>query len=375
MTSVIFISSSKDIPGPSFTSNGQSIVTSVVYQWFDLNYNLYQFTHTQNIRQHLNFFLDFLTYLPQFLFSTPIHLTYIVISRSPFGFIRDTILIFLLCIIKRPILLHFHGRTLPSILSKIFIAIFSFHPFKSRIHLLLPSSSFFHSNPSWQIFNHSEIPNFTEYTSSKPVQTRPCIQDNFTSNTYLSRKSALKLVWNSNLIYSKGILLLMEAIYIFNLYSPSHYIYLDIFGNYYSDEYCSSSHLESLFSEMSKRIPCTYHGSVDRSTTKSFLDESDFYIFPSFYSSEFQPLSVLDAIDCRLPIISSSLVVLKYLLHDYDQVYFLPDQMTPYAIASAIDSLVQARQPLPSSRPSNTYSKRFSRSTFLSSLSHLISSY
>ena len=373
MKTVLFLSSIRDIPGPSFTSNGQSLVSSCSYDFLSSKFFLLRFLHSSALYQQVLYTLRVVLALPHIFFSRTVIASYIVISRSPFGFLRDSFIIFCLCFFRKPVFVHFHGRSLPFFLSSIVYKIFSLSCCKSYLHLVLPSTSFFLSNPSWRLFTYSEIYNFSHDFSPPPRIFNPKTNSRSSSSlSFSSSKKIIRITWNSNLIYSKGLILLMEAIYLYNTTSLTHFIHLDIFGDYISDEYCSADTLRTIVKRHSLKIPCSFFGSVERSVTVACLMVSDLYIFPSFYSSEYQPLSLIDAMSCGKPIISSSLSVLESLLRDYKNVHFLPSKITPSSLALSIDLFVRkelSKSSLPSSSPS--YVTSFTKDAYLRSFSKL----
>lgn len=375
MRNIAVICSIRDVPGPFFSLNGQSIITSCAYSFLVSRFCVTPLLHRRSFRNQILFAIGAIPYLVYLSLVKPFHFSYIVISRSPFGFLRDSIFILLLSLFNTRTLIHFHGRTLPKSISNVSLYLMALPLFRSCIHLILPSRSFFDNNPEWNVLSHTVISNFSQPLPPNN-QVVPYINDDLdlVSTMYYGDRVNVRLTWNSNLIYSKGIVLLMEAINIFNNTSPTHVITLHVFGDYISDEYCSADELRSKVNLLSRRIPCILYGPVERSVTINSLTLSDFYVFPSFYSSEYQPLSLIDAMSAGLPVLSSSLSVLCSLLDGYPSSYFLPSKITPFNLAKAFSVLINCRK---LDTKGMTYSKitsPFSRESFLGSFAELIES-
>ena len=376
MKSIVFISSVVDLPGPCFSPNGQSIITSTVYDFMTSRFRVHSISHGKKLISQISYIFTVIPSIFAKFFASDISFSYIVISRSRFGFIRDSLVIFYLCLFRKTVYIHFHGQHLPGFLSSSFVFILSSSPLRRYLHLILPSISFLENNPSWSLFAYSEIPNFCACNSSNlHFSDSDGVNSLHSQSTIKPQKKFLKITWNSNLIFSKGITHLVEAIFIFNSTSTTHAFHLDIFGSFCDDEFCSASELESVVLGLTSHIPCSFYGSVSRSTTFSSLQSSDLYVFPSFYSSEYQPLSLMDAMACGLPIISTSLPCLKHLLRDYPDVTFLPVRPNPYTLAKYLHTflgLVERRDMFLGS--SSSRSRIYSRDDFINSLLLLTSS-
>ena len=112
---------------------------------------------------------------------------YCVISRSKFGFIRDLPILLIALLFKKKLICHSHGSDLPHLMRSIFIGHIVRIIYRNII-LIIPSSHLLDEFESLGIKNIIVVENF------------------FQPPSFLLQKKKNLIVWNSNLLASKGIL-------------------------------------------------------------------------------------------------------------------------------------------------------------------------
>ena len=106
-------------------------------------------------------------------------------------------------------------------------------------------------------------------------------------------------------MYSKGIFHLIEAIsYMRQSNIP---VELHICGLFLSDRYMTSSVLKkTFFDTISDNDNIFFHGFADSSKKSYFYSQADVFCLPTFYETEAQPISIIEAMSFGLPIVSTS---------------------------------------------------------------------
>ena len=142
------------------------------------------------------------------------------------------------------------------------------------------------------------------YPSMKVVSVNNCSEAvHFSRNDKLGA-GCLNLLYLSNIMYSKGILHLIEAVD--NLVLAGHGIELYIAGQIIADEYRSVDEIRLQFETLSNgKSYIKYLGVVEGDTKKRLLNHSDIFVLPTFYKTEAQPISVIEAMMAGLPIITT----------------------------------------------------------------------
>ncbi len=131
------------------------------------------------------------------------------------------------------------------------------------------------------------------------------------------RQSAgvLKVGYLSNLIYSKGIMHITEALELF--FSIGVKVELCVAGKYMGDEHMTEEEIKEIFEEKLKTYPqIRYYGVIRDIEKLQFYKDIDVFVLPTFYLHEAQPLSIIEAMRAGCIIIST----------DYK---YIPDLVSP----------------------------------------------
>ena len=144
----------------------------------------------------------------------------------------------------------------------------------------------------------------------------------------------IKVLYLSNLIYSKGILHLMDAI----LKLDKNRFSFNIAGDFIGDNYMSKSQIFENFNDKAIQIKnhgydFNYFGVVSGQKKMDLLNGSDIFILPTFYKSEAIPVSISEAINSGCVIIVTDWKYLKY--YTKHKAYYI----SPKSVNSIVKSL------------------------------------
>nr|WP_277819065.1 glycosyltransferase family 4 protein [Vibrio vulnificus] len=107
-------------------------------------------------------------------------------------------------------------------------------------------------------------------------------------------KKKNKILFLSNIMYSKGIFHLIEAVGY--LVSQGRDIELSIAGLPMADEFCGIEEIKDKFEKaIQGKDYIRYHGIVEGDLKLHLLSESYIFALPSFYKTEAQPISIIEA--------------------------------------------------------------------------------
>lgn len=127
--------------------------------------------------------------------------------------------------------------------------------------------------------------------------------------------SNLKIGYLSNLIYSKGIMHVVEAVE--SLLDEGANIELHVAGKYMGDSYMSENEIRDKFKvKLEARPQIKYYNVVAGEEKLQFYKNIDVFVLPTFYLHEAQPLSIIEAMRAGCVIVST----------DYK---YIPDLVSP----------------------------------------------
>lgn len=132
----------------------------------------------------------------------------------------------------------------------------------------------------------------------------------------------MKLTYLSNIIYSKGIVHLLNAVVRFNEnLDSSDQIELMVYGRLMPDEYMNAKRLEKEISAFRIHQFISINPPVGRSEVSTVLKESDIFVLPTFYRSEAFPVSVLEAMRFSCKILLTNHNNLPDIFSDYNIIW------------------------------------------------------
>jgi len=236
------------------------------------------------------------------LILNKINILYVPISQNKLAYLRDGIAIVLGKVFKTKVIIHLHGSYFlefyknSSVLYKKFIDL----TMKSSAGAIVLGNNLRSIFEKW--FSDNQIfvlPNFLEdYVKSIDLQ----------NNTYHDSK-LVRLTYLGNIMESKGILQVIKATEI--LLTSKNNIYLQIVGKFGEDPFTGMQEKEITNLVFDRVNKCSgnikYLGQIADINKKFSLlkNATDIFVFPSWYPVEGQPLVIIEAMQCGLPIIST----------------------------------------------------------------------
>lgn len=205
---------------------------------------------------------------------------YLTTSRTTLGSIRDMLFIITARIFSIKIINHLHGadfKTFRNTRNPIYRLILDYVYKKIDTSIvLLPKMK--------EQYNMYEKMNVVSISNCAfPLADLP-----------KNNSDSLNVLYLSNIMYSKGILLVIEAVD--NLIKSGVKIKLSIAGSTMGDEYKNQDEILSLFQGMIKnKSYIEYFGTVTGVDKDQLLIDSDIFVLPSFYKTEAQPISIIEA--------------------------------------------------------------------------------
>ncbi|MEO6190182.1 MAG: glycosyltransferase family 4 protein [Saprospiraceae bacterium] len=304
--------------------HGQSFAFKMAYD----NYHDYKILISQNLEERNNLYKIWLTkiciykYLVTFL-TKNISVVYLTGSRSRLGAFKDIVLIILAKGHGAKVINHIHAahfnkflNSLPTLVSTLYCSAYR----KVDVFVCLL---------------HDMKKEYKEFELSSRIEVVENFYDPIMDSSKeheLHIEEPIVISYFSNLIFSKGIFDLIEAFEIANSKYPN--IRLQIAGSYGEDSYMSAVQVKEKLSKcLLLNSNIKYVGSKYGKAKIDFLQRSQIFVLPSFYSSEAFPISILEAMRAGNAIILTDHHYLAKLITK-EQGIVIP--------ASNIEALVQA---------------------------------
>lgn len=293
---ILFWSSSLD------ALTGQAIVSKRVFDKINSNYWI-KLTYSSSFRS-AHIYLCNILRLYYYVFLGKTKAAYIVPSRSLFGFLRD-IPVLLVSLFGVRIILHVHGDGLNTL-------------FQNK-HLG-PLASFFYSRAEI-IIPCKHLANFRiKPKSIYIVENYSAIRSIYNSKSSYSDK--VKVLWNSNIMASKGVNTLVDG-----LLSASQYninFKLTIAGKPIGDSLMNQQEIDSYSDYLKGEAWINYLGEVSPSKMSSLIHEHDIVALLS--ANECQPLAIIEAMCCGLKLIVSDIPGIRNTIGDYPAYFVKRDK-------------------------------------------------
>jgi glycosyltransferase involved in cell wall biosynthesis len=156
----------------------------------------------------------------------------------------------------------------------------------------------------------------------------------------------LRLLYLSNMIASKGYLDVLEAIA--RLHARGVAVQADFIGGWTAA--ADRDRFQARAAAHGVQEIVTHHGPVyDRDRVKHFYLEADVFLLPTYYPTEAQPLTILEAINAGTPVVTTRHASIPYMVRDGREALFVPPR-DPDAIAAAVQRLAEPATWQPFSR-------------------------
>lgn len=255
---------------------------------------------------------------------------YFTCSRSFFGSFKDVILIFWARLTNTKVINHLHGadfksfyNNLPYIYKKLIKWSYSY--IHKTIVLIDGMQSQFSDFPSMKIEVISN--GYTKDLDLCPSMKR------------IHAGKSVKLLYLSNIMVSKGILNLLNAMEIVFPTYPN--LVLTIAGKIYPDHLSSLKETETAFNGLYQKLKRWYPNQIEyvgvcsAEPKRKLLWESDVLILPTFYPTEALPLAILEGMRAGNYIITCSHNYLPQIVKEENGLLIEPDSIE--AIVNSIE--------------------------------------
>jgi len=248
------------------------------------------------------FSLKALISLTFILILNKINILYIPISQNKLAYLRDGIAVILGKVFRTKVIIHLHGSYFLEFYEKSssFYKKFIDFTMKSSAGAIVLGNNLRYIFEKW--FNDNQIfvlPNFVEDHIKSLNLKNKINYDN----------KALRLTYLGNILESKGILQVINAVE--ELLENGNDILLQIIGKFGKDPFTGMQEdkIKNIIIDIVNKYPerIKYLGQItDIGKKISVLkNETDIFVFPSWYPVEGQPLVIIEAMQCGLPIIST----------------------------------------------------------------------
>lgn len=291
---------------------GQSVAFGILKHYGKVNDYFLEYPNSFSVVNILNFYLMFI----RFIFTRESSIVYLSISRSRIGFIRDFSIMLLTSIRRLKVVCHLHGADLKKFYQSenIFFRLLlyvTYRFFVSNMIILTDTMQKELIYPiDYVVIPNAVSPNFEYYFKNR-------ISKKYRVN------GKLNVSFVSNLIESKGILYLIDAVEKFD----KDEVLLNIYGY--------GGYSEVVDKKMQK-LPenIKFHGMVTGLDKNEAFVKSDIIALPSFYPTEAQPICLIEAMYSQCAILFTN--------HSYLPDFFPIDAgrcVNPCDVSSLVEAL------------------------------------
>lgn len=248
---------------------------------------------------------------------------YVVASRSNFGFLRD-LPVLATALFGRKVICHFHGSDVLGLLTES-----RFSRLAQRLYhncvLVVPST-------------HLVDPMADMMGADIIVCENPATLGEATLKEDVSTEASTfpVLIWNSNMLASKGFVDVLWAIAEIN--AIEHKLDFWALGQPLSDHEMSSDEISSLLAQFDDEPWFYLFGAVSADEAIKLTSRSDIVALPSRYRSECQPLAIIQAMCLGKAVVVSTIPAMKATLKDYPA-FFTQNPTLEGARAAILDAV------------------------------------
>lgn len=326
------------------SSNGQNIVTKAVISNLKPKTVLEYPTRTFGLRFWRAYVRNFIALIK---IKDPV--IYLVISRTRLGFIRD-FPILILQYFGTIIVVHCHGSDITCLLQYSFIGKCAKKLFE-KVPFITPSRHILYSLKEHGLKNVTHIDNY----QSLDCQTR---------NASPPVKNEQIIIWNSNIVKSKGVFKVCQTVA-----SLDTRFHLNICGQITPERHQTHSEIKAELDHYTAHPRIKYLGSLKPEKMNAELVKSDIIIFPSNYPSECQPLAIISAMCHGKRIVLEDTPALRATAQDYPVVFV--EHSTPEKLVCAVEQVLDLHASA-LSKAARKARSRFSEPLFIQKLSEIL---
>jgi glycosyltransferase involved in cell wall biosynthesis len=280
-------------------------------------------------------------------------LVYLAITAKGVGFYKDLPIALLAKLFRKKLVLHYHNKGVSSKQHLVFDNILYSFLFK-RTKVILLSERLYKD--------------VAKYVTKEDVffcpNGIPVI--NFKEETSTNQNNVPQLLFLSNLIESKGVYVLLDALKILNDIKVK--FHCNLVGG---EGDISRNHLNQKISDLNLQENLTYLGKKYGEDKYEIFKSSDIFIFPTFY--ETFGLVNLEAMMFKLPVISTNEGGIPDIVKN-DETGFIVDKQNPNQLAEKIKWLIDHPQDarLMGEKGQNYFLKHFTLEVFEKRMTHIL---
>ena len=249
------------------------------------------------------------------------HLIYFNLSTSGFAFYRDSIYIFLIKCFRKKLVLHLHSKGIKSIVENSILKKMFYKAVLNNTHVISLSATLADDIRLVYRSNPYIVPNGIAF------------ENNNYFNPLIDKRSAIpQILYLSNFIKSKGILILIDALEI--LKKKGCLFYAKLVG---APAELSLNGINSILRQKNLIDSVVALGPLYSENKKEAFENSDIFVFPT-YDDAF-PLVTLEAMQHHKPIISTFEGAIPEIVVNNETGY-LVDRKDPVMLADKIELLL-----------------------------------
>jgi len=259
------------------------------------------------------------------LFKKNYDLCYVTLTASGPGFYKDLVVVSLLKLFGKKIIYHFHNKGVDSVNNSGINNFLYRFAFNNTFSILI--SKYLYSD----VINYAVRPNVF-YCAYGIPESRFVINEHIAAN---DDKAPCRLLFLSNMMAQKGVYVLLEACKILKEKAvpfECHFVggWSDVTPEDFQATVTSYGLGDSVFG----------HGPKYDQEKLKFFDDSDIFVFPTFYHYETFGLVNLEAMQHHLPVISCPEGGIPDIVVEGETGFLVP-QKNPEALAEKIKVLVE----------------------------------
>ena len=258
--------------------------------------------------------------LKQLLVNKP-DLIYLAMTAKGFGFYKDAVIVLLVKCFRLPLVLHFHNKGVHTRQEKRFDNFLYQKVFKNTKVILLSKHLYY---------------DVKKYVDEEDIYYCPNGIPPINQDLVIKRQKneTPKLLFLSNLIASKGVIILLEALQILNKKG------IDFTCNFVGGE---GDVTKEIFTEKLKELQLVnqvfYLGKKYNSDKTAIFNTSDIFVLPTFYHNECFPLVLLEASQFGLPMVTTFEGAIPEIVKDGVN-GFLVEQQNVVDLANKLEILI-----------------------------------